>query len=148
MFSFFGSKDSFQQRIELLKRFHLSSALESHLAEHMEGREWKPGEVVTEEGDEGGSMFFINSGNLVVKKKNHDGDNVKIAEMNAGDFFGEIAMLKGNLRSSTVVIEKQSYLYELKWEDIKFLVKSKPELDKQLRDALAQRDENDKQKLI
>ena len=142
-----GFGDNFKQRIKLLKRFNLSSTLETHFAEHMDGRIWKEGEVVTREGDVGDSMFFLHSGHLKVFKKGDDDQDVEIAEMKSGDFFGEIALLKGNPRTSTVIVDKESFIYELRWKDIKFLINSNHQLEQQLHTALMIRVENDEKQL-
>ncbi|MCP4305379.1 MAG: cyclic nucleotide-binding domain-containing protein [bacterium] len=56
------------------------------------------GSVLIREGEEGGCLGIIISGTVEV----HKGDRV-VAELTAGDFFGELSLIDGEPRSADVV---------------------------------------------
>ena len=64
-------------------------------------RTYEAGKVVVAEGDEGVEAFLIVDGSARVTKS-VNGTERKLAELHAGDVFGEMAIFSNNRRSSTV----------------------------------------------
>ncbi|MCB0220772.1 MAG: cyclic nucleotide-binding domain-containing protein [Chrysiogenetes bacterium] len=71
-------------------------------------RDVKPGEVVVEEGTVGDTFYFVLSGHLSVESGGES-----LASLDRGDFFGEIAILKKQERTASVVAEGPCTLFEL-----------------------------------
>ena len=71
-------------------------------------RDIKPGEVVVEEGTIGDTFYFVLSGHLSVETGGES-----LASLDRGDFFGEIAILKKQERTASVVAEGPCALFEL-----------------------------------
>lgn len=67
-----------------------------------------PGDLVTTEGEPADSMFIIDRGTLEVYK-----ESTLIRTLNAGDFFGELGLLSGGLRTANVMSQTWSDLYKL-----------------------------------
>ncbi len=65
------------------------------------GRTYDDGEIVCSEGDEGKSMFVIQSGKVEVIKKRPEGE-LTLRTMEKGEIFGEIALFDHMPRSATV----------------------------------------------
>jgi CRP/FNR family cyclic AMP-dependent transcriptional regulator len=65
------------------------------------GKTYKDGEIICREGDEGNSMFVIQSGTVEVSKNLPEGDMV-LRTMTQGEIFGEIALFDRMARSATV----------------------------------------------
>jgi CRP/FNR family cyclic AMP-dependent transcriptional regulator len=65
------------------------------------GKTYKDGEIICREGDEGNSMFVIQSGTVEVSKNLPEGDMV-LRTMTKGEIFGEIALFDRMARSATV----------------------------------------------
>src|ERR1700740_2002312 len=63
------------------------------------------GAMVVAEGDPGRSMFVVHSGALAVRKLGDSGRVVHVADLHAGDFFGEMTLIEMQNRSATVVAE-------------------------------------------
>lgn len=60
------------------------------------------GEIVFRQGDEGDSAYFIRSGNLDVIQRQADGTEVVVARLARGQYFGEMALIKGEPRNATI----------------------------------------------
>ncbi len=69
--------------------------------------------VVVREGDVGKSLFIIQSGSLVVCRAGESGCTVRLVRLGPGDFFGEMALIEVQPRSTTVKAEVPSRLLEL-----------------------------------
>ena len=65
------------------------------------GKTYKDGEIICREGDEGKSMFVIQSG-IVEISKNLNGGEIVLRTMKKGEIFGEIALFDRMSRSATV----------------------------------------------
>ena len=65
------------------------------------GRLYKDGEVICGEGEEGNTLYIIQSGSVEVIKNSPDGE-ISIRTLTAGDIFGEMALFDRMPRSATV----------------------------------------------
>ncbi|MCL2204371.1 MAG: DUF2225 domain-containing protein [Defluviitaleaceae bacterium] len=66
------------------------------------------GNAITTEGDGmGDEMFFLLSGKVGVYRNYKKANEVKIAELNPGDFFGEMTLFLNRPRTSTTVAETE-----------------------------------------
>ena len=68
------------------------------------GKEFKDGEVICKEGDEGKSMFVIQSGKVKVTKSVAD-EEITLTTLKEGEIFGEMALFDHMPRSATVKAE-------------------------------------------
>lgn len=84
-------------------------------------------------GDDADSMFFIISGRLEVELP------PKPFYLEAGEFFGEMAVLAGGQRNASVVALTDCNLLELKADDFKRLLAAHPAIAKSLHDVIAER---------
>lgn len=65
------------------------------------GRPYRDGEIVINKGDEGNCLFVVQQGKVDIF--DHKGsDEIKIAELGAGEFFGEMGLFEKDVRSCTV----------------------------------------------
>lgn len=62
----------------------------------------KKNEVIFDDQDEGNEMYFIDAGRVKIVKKSGDAEGI-LAILNAGDFFGEMALITGNKRTATAL---------------------------------------------
>jgi CRP/FNR family cyclic AMP-dependent transcriptional regulator len=76
-------------------------------------RRFDAGAIVVAEGEQGRSMFVVHSGELVVTKLGDSGRVIRMSDLKAGDFFGEMTLIEMQNRSATVVVESPTVLYEL-----------------------------------
>ena len=66
------------------------------------GKLYADGEVVVRQGEVGDYMFVIQEGQLAVLKEHEGSPAVRVAVLNKGDIFGEMAIFEQEIRSATV----------------------------------------------
>jgi CRP-like cAMP-binding protein len=137
------SKESLQyfkmlQRIPLFRDLDNTSLI--RIAGKMIERQLPAGEVIIHQGEPGHEMYIIREGRAVVTGVNPDtGGEVLLAELYAGDFFGEMALLSDAPRTATVATVNSSRLLTLKKEDFLELLDAQPRVYKVIGLILAQR---------
>lgn len=65
------------------------------------GKVYANGETIVRQGDEGSCMYVIQQGKVEIVKE-EDGRELRIAVLETGDFFGEMAIFEHETRSATV----------------------------------------------
>jgi CRP/FNR family transcriptional regulator, cyclic AMP receptor protein len=77
----------------------------ARLAAALEARDYADGQVVFAEGDPGDSMYFIDRGRIRIEKRTVAGSAAHkiLAVLEAGDYFGEMALLDQKPRSAAAV---------------------------------------------
>lgn len=75
-------------------------------------RQLQAGQVIFREGDPGTIMYVIREGRVKIFREHMDGDLV-LAFLEAGDFFGEMALLEGLPRSASASVVEPSTLIEV-----------------------------------
>ena len=76
-------------------------------------RRFDVGEIVVAEEEPGRSMFIVQSGHLAVSKLGDSGRVIRMTDLTAGDFFGEMTLIEMQNRSATVTAESPTVLFEL-----------------------------------
>jgi hypothetical protein len=84
-------------------------------------------ELIVRQGDPGSSMFVILSGRVSVLLNQPDGPPKKMAELNAGDSFGEMALMLGEGRNASVQALSQVILAEIPKEALQPVLQNHPE---------------------
>lgn len=99
---------------ELCRRHHLLSALEPaelrDLLAHMRVRRITPGETVFHKDDQGDGLYGVLEGRVVVTLDSESGKELILNQFQAGEFFGEIALLDGKGRTATASAREPSTL--------------------------------------
>ena len=93
-----------------------------------------PGQALAREGDVGDEFFVIESGTAEVTR-----GGAPVAELGAGDFFGEIALIRDDRRSATVTATSPMILIGMKGSHFRSLDCSMPEVSETVSNALAAR---------
>ncbi len=90
------------------------------LAELLQKRTLKKGDVLFRKGDEGTALYMILSGKIKIVRQSRDGDEAILALLTSGDFCGEMSLLDDLPRSADAVAVEETQLYGLNRKD--FLV--------------------------
>jgi CRP-like cAMP-binding protein len=92
-------------------------------------REYETDEVLFRQGNPGVGMYVIQSGHIEIVYEPTDDT---LADLEDGDFFGELALLNETPRSATAIAREPSVLYGLFRPDLLGLVDRKPSLGVQI----------------
>ena len=81
-------------------------------------RTYGSGEAIVTEGDPGCSLFLIVSGQVLVTTRGEGRDQLQLAELGPGDFFGEVSLLSGRPRTATITAATEVHAIELAREQV------------------------------
>ena len=85
------------------------------LAEDATMHVYNEGEIIIQEGDPGRSVYVILDGRVQVFTREDGGDELPLATLGVGQFFGEMSLVSGKPRSSSVAALELSVLVELSY---------------------------------
>lgn len=115
---------SFLAQVSLFSGF--SRAELDRLAERMQARHLRKGQLLFEEGDRGDEMFLVQQGRVLISKEITGRAEEVLAVMEPGDFFGEMNVFAGLRRSATVRAESDAVLLGLDHATLEDLVARSP----------------------
>jgi CRP/FNR family cyclic AMP-dependent transcriptional regulator len=108
-------------RIPLFKRLEPHEL--EHLAEDVDQVNYKAGETIFNEHDLGDGLYVVETGSVRIWVMDEDVQDVTLAELKPGDFFGELAVLDRGERSSTATALVDTHLHKLSSDAFqKFLI--------------------------
>lgn len=124
-----------------------SDEIQTHFSKNMKRLIFKSGEIICKQNDSGETMFIIAEGvvnvSIDVSIIEDDGEvkssSNAVATLSDGDYFGEMALLRGEKRTATIIAKSDVVLYEIKRETIKSFVKQYPEFAKKLSVSIIER---------
>lgn len=102
-------------------------------------RSYERGQFVFREGDEGDTCFIVRSGAVGVSRRHADGRSITLAELRAGEVFGELALFDGEVRSASVEALEDSSALALLSGDVQRLMREHPGIAVKMLAALANR---------
>src|SRR5210317_906141 len=110
------------------------------------GKIYHDGEEIIRQGNTGESMYVVQSGRVEVLQRSDNGGEQHLAFLEAGNFFGEMAVFEKEVRSATVrargearvmKVDKKTLLRRIR-EDPLLAVNLLQTLSKRLRDINAE----------
>jgi CRP/FNR family cyclic AMP-dependent transcriptional regulator len=105
---------------------HLAEEELEHLSNLLHARRYPKGEVIFHQGDVGTALFIIRKGQVAIRLSSLDGKEVTLAMLERGDFFGELALLDGEPRSTDAVAREETELLSLQRESFHRYLESSP----------------------
>ncbi len=105
----------------------------------MDMREMQPGEYVIREGETGDSFFVVASGRVRVTRRGADGNEIDLAILTDGAFFGEMALLQDGARTASVVVDEEAQIFEINKDVLDHVVNTYPSVAAVLRNFYRQR---------
>jgi CRP-like cAMP-binding protein len=134
---------SLLETILLLKKAPLFEKLRTdelrHVVPVLEPIGWVKGERVFELGDAGDEMFFITRGRIGISLLPGPVPSHLVCELQAGDYFGEMALLDDQPRAATIHVLETTEALKLGREQLNGLLLAYPELAIGMLRALSQR---------
>lgn len=119
--------------IDMLKKVPLFSQAPDvffdEIAEHIRTRVYNRGEKIVNKGDLGQEMYLIRQGEVEVIGARL---TEVVAHMNAGDIFGEVALMTGQKRNATLIAKTYCELFCLAQADLDQLMLHYPEIRERL----------------
>src|SRR5687767_3411841 len=112
----------------------LSPEESAAVAREMVLETYNEGDIVITEGERGSSLYVVVSGEVKVYTRGSRGENLFLAKLTAGDFFGEVSILTGKPRTATVTAAQKSELLRLDKDKLDQVVTEHP----RVRDILDQ----------
>lgn len=117
----------------------VSEADLEELATHLIERRFPKNATVVEEGLPGDYMYVIREGRVKVTKASEDGREKIMNFLEAGSFFGDMALLGDETRSASVKTLEESTLLALSRRDFIDLLRQSPDLALSVIEELANR---------
>ena len=99
----------------------------------------KRGATICSKGDPGNFLFIVISGTVKISVSSPDGRNAILNLINAGDLFGEVAVLDGQARTADAIANTNCEIFVLDRRDFLPFVRSQPELAMRLIELLCTR---------
>src|SRR5215218_3717258 len=120
MLGFLTHKKTEHPRLAQIRQLGLFSTLRPRELRVVDGliheREYLPGEVVFDEGEEGQALYVVLAGRVLICRQG-DPVNGRIAEIPPGALFGELALLDGVPRTAQARALENSVLAALSRAD-------------------------------
>ena len=102
------------------------------LAENATVHRFSAGELIVHEGDPGRSVYVILDGRVQVFTGDQGGIERELAVLRAGQFFGEMSLVSGKLRSSSIRAVETTVLVEFSYISMVNVIKQNADVKKVL----------------
>jgi CRP-like cAMP-binding protein len=118
------SSDDWMTNLLQTKAFHkIPPANIQAIFMRMQRVDYKPGEVVIKQGDEGDYFYVIVKGRCAVTRETPlNKEGIKLAELGIGDTFGEEALISDAKRNASVTMVTEGALMRLAKQDFRTLL--------------------------
>jgi ABC-type bacteriocin/lantibiotic exporter with double-glycine peptidase domain/CRP-like cAMP-binding protein len=107
------------------------------LIEVLEELELSDGEAAVVQGEQADALYLIQEGRLGVWIEIPDEEPRRVRTLHAGEFFGELALVRGTERTATVRAEGPAKLLRLSAERFQRLIASQPQFAARVRERIA-----------
>lgn len=116
------------RKIDFLKSIRLFEGVSKrnliHILENLQERTYLKGETIFAQGDIGRALFIVQSGKVALSRHDRETDKTEaIAEVQPGEFFGEMALLEEMPRTATATALEETkvlMLFKIKLESFLF----------------------------
>lgn len=132
-----------QMTVEAIRSVTLFASLHDSAAEELvtllQNREVSAGTILFHAGEQGDAMYLIQSGRVRIAVNDDDGQQIVLAELAQGDFFGEMALIDGKQRSADAHVLDDAQLAVLSREDFLRFINTHPGVALDMLSAVFQR---------
>ncbi len=131
------------QRMRALGRVELFSGFTEDelqtLAERLKPAPYIAGDFLVRQGAPGSRLYILAEGRADVWVENGETERAKVAELGPTDFFGEMALMTGEVRAASVIAKTNVLVYRLDKESFRDLLASRTDIAEQISTLLASR---------
>ena len=118
------------QEIGFLKQVEILSTLDDDelttVRRYLKAVTCDPAETVFHQDDHGKDLFIVRAGTVAVRVRASGGTEVEIAELQEGDFFGDMALFEDAPRSASCLMPAGGEVYRLRRSDFFSLMADHP----------------------
>ena len=129
--------------LEALRSVPLFGALDDDAAKGLRDllviRDFPADALLFQLGDAGDAMYLIEEGRVRIFIHDEDGEDVTLAELSDGDFFGEMAIVDGKPRSANAIVLEDARLAVLSREDFLRFVRANVDVALEMVSAISDR---------
>jgi CRP-like cAMP-binding protein len=115
---------------ELLQRVPLLAALTNAdreaLAAAVARRRFRRGDIIFQKDEPGHALFIVERGSVRIYVPSAQGNDLILAVLGAGDFFGDLSLLDGRPRSASAAASVETTLLALERTDFIAMITSRP----------------------
>lgn len=115
---------------------HLTPRSLAEMVDHLVPVEFPAKKRVIQEGDIGDKFYLIRRGSVEVSRGT---PGTRLATLNAGNFFGEMALLTGQPRNASVDTTSDSLLYEMSKAEFQKAISAQASFETEIRNSLFDR---------
>jgi CRP/FNR family cyclic AMP-dependent transcriptional regulator len=113
---------------ELLRKIPLFELLDNDeikvLSEQLDQKQVYAGQVVFNQGDQGGTMYVVQSGKVEIFLKDDNNERVILSTVETGGIFGELSLLDNEPRSAGAKALEESMLFVIDRHDLEMLFRA------------------------
>jgi len=132
-----------EMTLEALRSVPLFGSLDDHAAtelrELLTVEDIPSGQQLFHKGDSGDAMYLIESGRIRISITDQDAQEVTLADLAQGDFFGEMALIDGRKRSADARVVQDARLAILSRPAFLAFVRANPDVALEMLSALSER---------
>ncbi len=109
------------------------------IIERLKFKPFEANETICKIGDPGDKMYIMISGTVKIVISAEGGEEKVIAHLVGGDYFGEMSLLTGEVRSATVVTTEPSEMFILHKADFDVIIEQYPSITLSMSKIMSQR---------
>lgn len=125
------------EQVEILSP--LSEAELSKLVERVSVVSYAAGEMPVKQGDAGDSFYIIKTGKVNVIVEKATGESAVVATLGPGNFFGEMSLLTGAVRTASIQVKDDAEFIVIDKERFRATLAQNPSMVESLSNILSQR---------
>lgn len=137
------TEDASGSTVRLFEQVSLFASLPSEglkeLAAKARRKLYTSEEVIVRQGDCTTEMYVLESGHVRIEVRDASGTVQLVGRLGRGDFFGELSLMTGEVRTADVVAEQEAMVLVLDRETVQPLLEKHPELAEYMGRILADR---------
>jgi small-conductance mechanosensitive channel len=132
-----------EEIMALLEKVEIFSPLSKpelkKLVEHLSVESYAAGEVPVRQGDPGDSFYIIKSGRVDVIVEKSPGETAVVATLGPGNFFGEMSLLTGAVRTASIHVKEDAECIVIDKERFGITLANNPSIAESLSHILTER---------